>query len=56
MQRGKTKSYKIIPVTENDTIIDKKYILTSDKDLERAITADKLIEQLTPRIEKLFKK
>ena len=27
IQRGKDKSYRIVPVTESDIVIDRKYIL-----------------------------
>ena len=35
IQRGKDKSYRIVPVTESDIVIDRKYILDPDADLER---------------------
>lgn len=56
VQRGKNKAYKITPVTENDTVIPKDYILAPDEDLARAITGEELLERLIPRIEKLFDK
>lgn len=54
--RGKKKSYKIVPVTEFDTVVSKDYILSPDNDLKRAITGEELIKRITPRIEKLTKK
>ena len=56
VQRGKDKSYKIVPVSENDTVVSKEYILSPDKELVRAITSEELISRLIPRIEKLFDK
>jgi len=56
VQRGKNKAYKITPVTENDTVIPRDYILAPDEDLARAITGEELLERLIPRIEKLFDK
>lgn len=56
VQRGKNRAYKITPVTENDTVIPKDYILAPDEDLARAITGEELLERLIPRIEKLFDK
>jgi len=56
IQRGKHKSYKIVPVIEDSTVIDKDHILAPDEDLARAITGEELLERLIPRIEKLFDK
>lgn len=56
VQRGKDRSYKIVPVTEQDTVIGKEYILSSSEDLQRAITGEELLSRLKPRIEKLFEK
>lgn len=56
VQRGKNKSYKIIPVSEEDTVINKEYILPADEDLQRAITGEELLNRLKPRVEKLFDK
>lgn len=56
VQRGKNKSYKIVPITENDTIVKKEHILAPDERLAQAISADELLERLIPRIEKLFNK
>ncbi|HUH75578.1 MAG TPA: hypothetical protein VLZ75_14380 [Chitinophagales bacterium] len=54
LQRGKNKSYKIVPITEVDTVINKEYILKADKDLDRGISGEELVNRLKPRIEKLF--
>lgn len=56
VQRGRNKAYKIIPVSEEDTVISKEYILSADEDLQRAITGEELLNKLKPRIEKLFDK
>lgn len=56
VQRGRNKAYKIIPVSEADTVISKEYILSADEDLQRAITGEELLNKLKPRIEKLFDK
>lgn len=37
-------SFKIVPVVENDILIDKKYILKPDADLARAISFDEFVE------------
>jgi antitoxin YefM len=54
LQRGKNKSYKIVPISEVDTVINKEYILSPDEDLKRGITGEELLNRLKPRIEKLF--
>jgi antitoxin (DNA-binding transcriptional repressor) of toxin-antitoxin stability system len=54
LQRGKNKSYKIVPISEVDTVINKEYILSPDEDLKRGITSEELLNRLKPRIEKLF--
>lgn len=56
VQRGRNKAYKIIPITRDDTVIRKEYILSVDEDLERAITGEELLNRIKPRIEKLFDK
>jgi antitoxin (DNA-binding transcriptional repressor) of toxin-antitoxin stability system len=55
IQRGKNKSYKIVPSTENDTIINKKYILAPDEDLHRAITMDELLKGVKEDIREMFR-
>jgi antitoxin YefM len=56
VQRGKNRSYRIVPITEDDTIVKKEHILAPDERLAQAISADELLERLIPRIEKLFDK
>ena len=56
VQRGKNRSYRIVPITEDDTIVKKEHILTPDERLAQAISPDELLERLIPRIEKLFDK
>jgi hypothetical protein len=49
-------NFALTPVTEFTTTIPKEYVLEPDEDLDRAITGEKLLERLVPRIEKLFDK
>ncbi len=56
LQRGKTKTYRIVPVTDDDTVVNKEHILAPDKAFYDAISAEELLERLIPRIEKLFDK
>jgi antitoxin (DNA-binding transcriptional repressor) of toxin-antitoxin stability system len=56
IQRGKDKAYRIVPVTKDDTVIGKEYILAPDEDFARAITGEELLKGLNCRIEKLFDK
>ncbi|WP_313139192.1 prevent-host-death protein [Myroides sp.] len=56
VQRGKNRSYRIVPITEDDTIVKKEHILAPDERLAQAISPDELLERLIPRIEKLFDK
>lgn len=56
VQRGKNRSYRIVPTTEDDTIVKKEHILAPDERLAQAISPDELLERLIPRIEKLFDK
>ena len=55
VQRGKNKSYKIIPVTEADTIISREYILAPDEDFHMAITMDELFVGVKKDIREMFK-
>lgn len=52
--RGKNKSYKVLPVTEQDTVIDPEYMLEPDEDLARAITAEEFREGAKQHIRELF--
>lgn len=54
--RGKNKSYKIMPVTENDTIIPKKFILAPDERLEHAISAEELIHGIKQDLKEMFER
>lgn len=54
VQRGKDKSYKIVPITKLDTVINKEYILEPDEDLEKAITMDELLQRVKGDIHKMF--
>lgn len=48
-------SFKLIPVADSDMLIDKKYILEPDKDLERAISFEDFAEGAKKHIRDLFK-
>ena len=54
VQRGKTKSYRIIPVTEFDTVIGGEYILKPDEDLARAISLEEFAESAKKHIRELY--
>jgi PHD/YefM family antitoxin component YafN of YafNO toxin-antitoxin module len=56
VQRGKDKSYKVIPVTEFDTIISKEYILEPDEDFHRAISVDDAILRIEVGMEEIIKR
>jgi antitoxin (DNA-binding transcriptional repressor) of toxin-antitoxin stability system len=49
-------SFKLVPVSEDDALISKEYILEPDEDMARAITGEELLKRVIPRIEKLFDK
>lgn len=56
LQRGAGRRYLITPVTEPDAQhIDPEYILEPDEDLERAISAEELLEMLKADIHEMFK-
>lgn len=54
VQRGKNKSYKIVPVTDVDTVIGKEYLLEPDEDLERAIPFEEFVEGAKKHIKELY--
>lgn len=56
VQRGKNKAYTLTPVTENDILINKDYILQPDDDLARAITGEELLEKVKEDLREIFKK
>jgi len=56
VMRGKNKSYKIVPVTEDDTVIPKKYILAPDARLAQAISAEELIEGIKEDLIEIFER
>ena len=49
-------SFKLIPVAESDMLIEKKYILTPDADLARAIPFDEFVEGAKDHIRELYKR
>ena len=55
VQRGKNKSYRIVPVRESDTVISEEYILSPDEDLERAMTFDEFKKRALEHVEELYK-
>jgi hypothetical protein len=55
IQRGKNKSYKIVPVTEDDILTNKEYVLEPDEDLARAIPFEKFREIAINHIRDLYK-
>lgn len=54
VQRGRTKSYRIVPVTEFDTIIGKEFILEPDEDLKRAIPFEQFHADAKKHIHELY--
>jgi hypothetical protein len=56
VQRGKDKSYKVIPVTEFDTVINKEYILEPDEDFHRAISVDDALLRIEAGMEEIIKR
>lgn len=54
VMRGKNKSYRIIPVTEDDTVVKKEYLLAPDESLARAITAEELISAVKEDLKVIF--
>lgn len=48
-------SFKLVPVTEDDMVIDRKYILKPDEDLKRAIPFEEFAEGAKEHIRKLYK-
>ncbi|NDV58494.1 type II toxin-antitoxin system prevent-host-death family antitoxin [Bacteroides sp. 519] len=55
VQRGKDKAYRLTPVTENDVLISKEYILEPDDDLARAISFDEFRESAINHIRELYR-
>jgi antitoxin (DNA-binding transcriptional repressor) of toxin-antitoxin stability system len=47
-------SFKLVPVTDNDAVIDRKYILKPDADLSRAITAEEFLQGAKDHIRELY--
>jgi len=54
VMRGKNKSYRIVPVKEDDIIIKKENALAPDEELARAITAEELIFALKEDLKIMF--
>jgi len=55
LQRGHNK-YKILPITDDDAVIGKEYILMPDEDLARAITMSELLAGVKEDLRAIFKK
>ena len=56
IHRGKNKSYRIVPVTEDDTLVSDNFIMQPDEDLARAITAEELVKGVKEDLREMFKK
>lgn len=54
LKSQKSGSFKLVPVSENDTLISKEYILEPDADLERAISFEEFKEGALNHIKKLY--
>ena len=50
------KAYKIVSVTENDTVTKEDYVLSPDDDFYRAITMDELLVGVKEDIREMFRK
>ena len=55
LKSRKNGSFKLVPVSEHDTLISKEYILEPDADFERAITMDELLQGVKADIHEMFK-
>lgn len=55
LKSRKNGSFKLVPVSEKDTLISKEYILEPDVDFERAITMDELLQGVKADIHEMFK-
>jgi len=56
LQRGHNRCYKISPITEDDTIVDKEYILAPDEDFFRAISIEEFTARAKEHIRELYKR
>jgi len=55
LQRGHNK-YKISPITDDEAVVNKEYILMPDEDLARAITMSELLVGVKEDLRSIFKK
>lgn len=55
LKSRKNGSFKLVPVSEHDTLISKEYILEPDADFERAITRMNFFKALKPIFTKCSK-
>lgn len=55
VQRGKNKAYTLTPITENDILINKEYILQADEDLAKAMSFEEFRESAINHIRELYK-
>lgn len=56
IQRGKDKSYRIVPVMGTDTVLRAEdFAKEPDEDLEQAISFDEVLEHVHAHIHELFK-
>lgn len=54
IHRGRNKSYRIVPVMEDDTVVSNNFIMQPDEDLARAIDMDEFREGAKNHIRKLY--
>ncbi len=54
VQRGRDKAYRITPITEFDTVIERNFILEPDNELQKAITFDELLVGVKEDLKEIF--
>lgn len=56
IHRGKSRSYRIVPVTEEDVLVSREYLKEPDAEYARALSFDEFKEEALRHVEELYER
>ena len=56
IHRGKNKSYRIVPVTEDDVLVSREYFMESDAEYARALSFEEFKERAFKHVGELYER
>ena len=56
IHRGKNRSYRIVPVSEEDVLVSREYLMEPDAEYARALSFDEFKERALRHVEELYER